>query len=534
MNTFHIDMNMAQYQAGYLKSWLAKLAQAGYDSILWEVENNVRWETCPECVSPDAFTKDEFREILAESRSLGLEPIPLFQTIGHAEYVLKHPEYAHLKEVPDAIDQYCPRNPEVLTFLHRWIEEYLDLFGPIRLFHIGADEAYEIGACPQCSAYASEHSISRLYIDHINRVIEPLVKKGVTPGLWADMVLHYPEALDLLSRDCVLFDWIYSVYAGSGKVHVWNDGLTRAEDFKPETLARFGPYLYPQGDEPGREPEPYYTADYLAAHGFRVVTCPSSSSNRDNVFTPRTWLHLANTMGWFIKGRAFMGSVLTSWSMHLFPWELQWSSLHVPTYLKENPAGTLNDYPAWFTRYHFGTEDTTFWHAAGLLAKSCLFTYTNSLGFSKDCLPVASDHVARTLTGLAELGKLDEMLAGCRARLDEYSRGREQMAQFTQHAAHGQEELAIWDLEAANLITRARSSAFLIEHAHEVIHAYKLTAAADRQTAQELFACEQAQRAATTRLYEAMIRPTRREEMMEYAFGAVTNALSLLSTGNDR
>src|SRR5512133_1215455 len=112
MIAFHIDMNMAQYQAGYLKSWLAKLAQAGYDSILWEVENNVQWETCPECASPDAFSKDEFRALLNECRALGMEPIPLFQTIGHAEYVLKHPAYAHLKELPDKIDQYCPRNPD--------------------------------------------------------------------------------------------------------------------------------------------------------------------------------------------------------------------------------------------------------------------------------------------------------------------------------------------------------------------------------------------------------------------------------------
>ena len=49
----------------------------------------------------DAFSKEAFRELLVECHDLGLEPIPLLQTIGHAEYVLKHEKYRHLRELPD-------------------------------------------------------------------------------------------------------------------------------------------------------------------------------------------------------------------------------------------------------------------------------------------------------------------------------------------------------------------------------------------------------------------------------------------------
>ena len=62
---FHIDMNIAQFRGEYLKQELKMLADLGYNTIIWEVENNIKWETCPECVSPDAFTKEEFKEILA-------------------------------------------------------------------------------------------------------------------------------------------------------------------------------------------------------------------------------------------------------------------------------------------------------------------------------------------------------------------------------------------------------------------------------------------------------------------------------------
>ncbi|MGE5741224.1 MAG: family 20 glycosylhydrolase, partial [Candidatus Aminicenantes bacterium RBG_16_66_30] len=255
---FHIDMNIAQFRGPYLRSALKALAAKGYNAIIWEVENNIRWETCPECVSPDAFTKAEFKDILAYSRSLGLEPIPLLQTIGHCEYVLKNERYKPLAEVPGRIDQYCPRNPEVVAFLTKWLEEYLDVFGPVRVFHLGADEAYTLGECPRCRAFAAEHSLSELYIDHINAMSWPLIDRGIRPVIWADMVLHHPEALDKLSRKIMLYDWLYDRYEGCGTVQVWGRGSLTRDELDPPTLERFGAFLYPLGDEPGRDPDPFY------------------------------------------------------------------------------------------------------------------------------------------------------------------------------------------------------------------------------------------------------------------------------------
>ena len=69
MIAFHIDMNVAQFRGDYLEQWLQELALRGYDTILWEVENNVEWETCPECVSPEAFTKKQFKKLMTFSQS---------------------------------------------------------------------------------------------------------------------------------------------------------------------------------------------------------------------------------------------------------------------------------------------------------------------------------------------------------------------------------------------------------------------------------------------------------------------------------
>lgn len=538
---FHIDMNMAQHRVDYLKRWLARLAHNGYDTILWEVENSIEWDTCPECSSPDAISKLEFQQLISECHNLGLAPVPLFQTIGHAEYVLKHPKYAHLKELPDKLDQYCPLHPDLMPFLHQWIMEYLDVFGSVKYFHLGADEAWWIGQCPRCRSYVEQHSISELYIQHVQQTAVPLLDRGITPIIWADMLLHYPHAIDRLSRKFMLFDWIYSVYRGSGEIHAWGQGVLNANDLlaqeSSEFMQRFSPYLFPHGHEPGRNPETFYTADYLAAQGFDVVTCPAASSYGDNVFSPRNWLHVANTFDSFEKGMQshLRGSVLTSWSVHLFPWELQWPTISVPAFILRHPHSDLSDYPTWFEQRHFKVEDHqdgpvgVFWKAAGLLSKCCLFSHTSSLGFGKDGGPVPADHVADTLRKIIEDGQLDQAAAQCRLRLADYEESLRLFENFSLRAYHAASDLFCWKLAARNLVHRARASLFLIENADKVITGQALDSYKDRQAAQQLLESLRDLRTLTENVYESFIRPMRSCMMTEYMFGAIERSLALLA-----
>jgi hypothetical protein len=461
---FHIDMNIAQFKGPYLKKKLKELAASGYNAILWEVENNIRWETCPECVSPDAFTPAEFKDILAYSRALGLEPIPLLQTIGHCEYVLKNERYRSFAEVPERIDQYCPLNSEVTAFLRKWIDEYLQIFGPVRYFHLGADEAYTLGECPRCRAYAAEHSLSELYIEHINAMSRPLVERGIRPAIWGDMVLHHPEALDKLSRKVMIFDWLYDRYDGCGTVQVWGRGSLTRDELDGPVLERFGAFLYPLGDEPGRDPDPFYTSDFLAANGFEVVVCPSSSCYGDSVFAPRTFFHMRNTADSFRKGFSprLKGAVLTSWTVHLFPWELQGPSIEIPGFLKGRPTGTLEELQKAYTRGHFGLDDPGFFIAAGLLAKRGLFSYAADLGFFKDARPAPIGYVSDRIEEIAKGGRLEQELADCETRLEEYRRGLAFFRAYAKLAKSGREELEAWILAGRNLVNRAEASRVLL------------------------------------------------------------------------
>lgn len=529
MNGFHIDMNMAQFTREYLEKWLRELARLGFDTILWEVENNIRWETCPECVSPDAFTKAEFKELLKLCDDLGLESIPLFQTLGHCEYVLKHDKYKHLAEWPDRIDQYCPRNPDLVPFLTRWIAEYLEVFGPVKQFHLGGDEAWTLGSCGRCREFLQKASLSDLYIDHINAVAAPLLAKNIRPAIWADMVLHHPEAIEKLSRKIRMYDWMYDIYYGQGLFWVWGKGGVFKHEIDPEARKVFGKFLYPHGDEPGREPEVFYTADYLAAHGFDTITCPGSSSYGDNVFSPRNYYHMKNTFDSCQKGRQphLKGSMLTSWTVHQFPYELQLACLEIPGYQQKNPHGSLEDFQREFvrSRFYLKTDDDTFFKACGLLSKSCLFTYTASLGYFKSCEPVPTDHVATTLARLSREGKLLTELKNCQGRLAEYTEALKLFQEFTPRAKEGHEYLAVWNLAARNLINRAQVSEFLIQH-HLAVETNVPLDPAFKNQAKTLLRAMQDLHNETIKLYERILKPSRRNEVIEWIYGSLEHALS--------
>jgi Glycosyl hydrolase family 20, catalytic domain len=518
---FHIDMNIAQFKGEYLKECLERLAGLGYNTILWEVENNIRWETCPECVSPDAFSKEEFKGILSFSRALGLEPIPLLQTIGHCEYVLKNEKYRHLAELPGRIDQYCPRNPEVVSFLKRWIDEYLEVFGNVRYFHLGADEAYALGECPRCRAYAEKNSLSELYISHVNTLSRPLTDKGIRPIIWGDMILHHPEALDHLSRKIVIFDWLYDRYVGCGQVNIWGQGNRGRDELDAMTLERFGRFLFPLGDEPGRDPDPFYTAAFLQDRGFDVVLCPSSSSYGDSIYAPRTYFHMRNTADSFrqavAEGR--LGAVLTSWTVHLFPWELQETSIELPPFILRQPGGDLADYEKAYVREHFGVEDARFFAAAGRLAKRGLFNYAADLGFYKDAKPAPKDYIVNRLDELAKSGTLEKEAEACRARLEEYRRGWAEFREYGKTVAKGQKELGFWDLAARNLINRAEAALVLLKDKSEG------NSAGTRREAGRVLDDLRRIRQETEAAYSTQIKPRRTKEIMQWMYDSMETAL---------
>lgn len=68
--------------------------------------------------------------------------IPLIQTFGHMEFILKHKQWCHLREVERYPSSMCPSNSESMPLIRSLIKQVVTFHSGIEYLHIGADEVY--------------------------------------------------------------------------------------------------------------------------------------------------------------------------------------------------------------------------------------------------------------------------------------------------------------------------------------------------------------------------------------------------------
>ena len=210
-NWLHLDLKGAVPSEPRLLEWLDWFADLGFNGIVWEYEDRLPWRTWPGTFRP-GFDLEAWGRIWARCRQLQLQVIPLVQTQGHLEWVLKQDQWARLREAGH-FSELCPRHPEILSQLKAWLDEVIELHSESRFIHLGADETWYLGSCPRCRAVAqaSEPGKMRLYLDHVGALCEHAIARNRTPLIWADMFWR-EQALGLaasLPDPVVLVDWHY-------------------------------------------------------------------------------------------------------------------------------------------------------------------------------------------------------------------------------------------------------------------------------------------------------------------------------------
>ena len=133
----------------------------------------------------DIITQDECRQIAAYCRSRGLRVIPECPSLSHCDFLcIAHPELKE-READGHPDTYCPRHPDVYTYVFDILEEVIDVFEPDSI-NIGHDETYSIGICPRCKdtpAYV-------LYAEDVKKIYEFLKARGIRTYMWAEKLLN--------------------------------------------------------------------------------------------------------------------------------------------------------------------------------------------------------------------------------------------------------------------------------------------------------------------------------------------------------
>jgi hypothetical protein len=117
-----------------------------------------------------------------------IQIVPLVQGLNHVSFILKHPEYKHLREIPSNNWGFCPLNEGTYELEFDLIREAIEATPGAKYFHIGCDETWVLGKGVDCGCQARMEEIGRrgLQLSYINRIGEYVKKLGRTPIAWID------------------------------------------------------------------------------------------------------------------------------------------------------------------------------------------------------------------------------------------------------------------------------------------------------------------------------------------------------------
>ncbi|RUS76014.1 hypothetical protein EGW08_016219 [Elysia chlorotica] len=202
----HLDLKGAPLQLSYLEKILPALKKWGCTGILMEYEDTFPYEDDLSILSAShAYSKEEIKHVGQMINTLGMSVIPLIQTFGHFEFVLKHKEFVSLREVEKYPMALCPSNTDCLELIYKMLDQVMKLHPDVLHFHIGCDEVFHLGLCDKCLMRMKQESMSKdqLFFAHVKKVSTYL--KGKYPQItscivWDDM-FRCSELSDILNSD---------------------------------------------------------------------------------------------------------------------------------------------------------------------------------------------------------------------------------------------------------------------------------------------------------------------------------------------
>ncbi|XP_036078590.1 hexosaminidase D isoform X4 [Rousettus aegyptiacus] len=198
MRLVHLDLKGAPPKVSYLSEILPLFRALGANGLLIEYEDMFPYEGALRLLrARHAYSPSEIREILRLATLNELEVIPLVQTFGHMEFVLKHEALAHLREVAPFPNTLNPHEEESLALVGAMIDQVMALHPKARWLHIGCDEVYYLGEGEASRRWLQQeqNTKAKLCLSHVQAVASHVLARhpATTPLLWDDMLRAVPE-----------------------------------------------------------------------------------------------------------------------------------------------------------------------------------------------------------------------------------------------------------------------------------------------------------------------------------------------------
>ncbi|KFM12479.1 Hexosaminidase D, partial [Aptenodytes forsteri] len=231
MRLVHLDLKGAAPRVSYLEEVFPLLSQLGANGILIEYEDMFPFKGELEILkSPYAYSEEDIERIQQLAELHKLEVVPLVQTFGHVEFILKHEKYQHLREVERFPNSFNPHVPDTLALLKSILSQVIEKHRRSTWIHIGADEVFHLGEGMDSKNWMSRNKgdTGTIYLKHIKEVLGFIATQywGLRALMWDDMLRKISVGalrgtVALVARACATAGPFLAKYVESGFEAVW-------------------------------------------------------------------------------------------------------------------------------------------------------------------------------------------------------------------------------------------------------------------------------------------------------------------------
>ena len=225
------------------------LAPRAFDTVVLQVRYRYQFKSHPELWGYDPLSFGDVKKLLDVCKKNGIKLVPKMNLFGHQSGLHNEPTdgilHGHneekvdifdalLREYPELDEQrgteavyyarsICPSSERAKNIVCELIDELLDVFESDTI-HIGCDEAFNLGICPDCK----DTPKGTLFANWVNAINAHVKKRGGKTMMWGDRLIsqngtpyHGWEAcdgvdtytaIDSLSKDILICDWHYDKY----------------------------------------------------------------------------------------------------------------------------------------------------------------------------------------------------------------------------------------------------------------------------------------------------------------------------------
>ncbi len=156
-----------------------------------KLEGHFQYEHARPVIEPYALTTAELQELTDYGLKYHVQVIPYLDGPAHDAFILKHPEYAGLREYPESNYEFCSTNSETYKLLEGMFDDLLAANKGSKYFVLSTDEPYYVGLAnnAQCNeAGPAKHlgSVGKLLAEFVTKTAGYLHDHGRQVIFWGE------------------------------------------------------------------------------------------------------------------------------------------------------------------------------------------------------------------------------------------------------------------------------------------------------------------------------------------------------------